>query len=302
MNYYEILEVSQNASPGVIRAAYKSLIQRYHPDKNPGDSSIAERAALVVQAYEVLSDADKRSAYDIALREQRAVEPRARAYEARQVQVRPAAVDSTTAAADTRRFWYLCLLIALILSSGSLIILLTDAGSSVEPDLSGSRQPPKASRADPPGTKAAPPAAAAEPRPETAEAGAKEPPAREVQLLSRLFVNLRVPDKPLEDGVHVLFIPKLGVRVGTHDSESAIRHLQNRKELVVRNLTDKLAFAKYDDLIKIDGEQYLAKLILDSIGETTGTNRFEDFPASATESPARYGAVEILLPESFSVR
>ena len=54
MNYYEILEVSRNASKEVVKAAYKSLMQRYHPDKNPGDTAIAERAAMVVQAYEVI--------------------------------------------------------------------------------------------------------------------------------------------------------------------------------------------------------------------------------------------------------
>ena len=69
MNYYEILEVSQNASKEVIKAAYKSLIQRYHPDKNPDNVQIAERASLVVQAFEVLSNVDKRAVYDLQLKE-----------------------------------------------------------------------------------------------------------------------------------------------------------------------------------------------------------------------------------------
>lgn len=70
MNYYELLEVSPNASAAVIRAAYKSLMQRYHPDKNSGNPAAAERASLVVQAYEVLSDSNKRSAYDLELKRQ----------------------------------------------------------------------------------------------------------------------------------------------------------------------------------------------------------------------------------------
>ena len=71
MNYYEILEVSPAASPEVIRAAYKSLMQRYHPDRNPDDASAAVRATRVVQAYEVLSDAERRAAYDRELQADR---------------------------------------------------------------------------------------------------------------------------------------------------------------------------------------------------------------------------------------
>ena len=51
-----------------------------------------------------------------------------------------------------------------------------------------------------------------------------------------------------------------------------------------------------------DGEDYLKNIILDSIGESAGTNRREDYPPSATEAPGRYGAVEVLLPKSFLVR
>ncbi|MEW6164995.1 MAG: DnaJ domain-containing protein [Pseudomonadota bacterium] len=80
LNYYDVLEVSQNASAEVIRAAYKSLIQRYHPDKDPGNAVAGQRAALIVEAYETLSDAGKRAAFDRRLREVRqpatAVAPR----------------------------------------------------------------------------------------------------------------------------------------------------------------------------------------------------------------------------------
>src|SRR5687768_14542925 len=69
MSYYETLEVSPNASQAVIKAAYKSLMQRYHPDKNPDDSSVAERAVQVLRAYEVLSNEAKRAAYDEQLKQ-----------------------------------------------------------------------------------------------------------------------------------------------------------------------------------------------------------------------------------------
>lgn len=64
---YEVLEVSSRASPETIRAAYKSLLQRYHPDKNPGNPEIARLAREMVSAYQVLSDPESRKAYDATL-------------------------------------------------------------------------------------------------------------------------------------------------------------------------------------------------------------------------------------------
>jgi len=62
---YDYLEVSANASPEIIRAAYRALIQRYHPDKNPGFQTEAENLVKVINhAYTILSDPDQRRQYD----------------------------------------------------------------------------------------------------------------------------------------------------------------------------------------------------------------------------------------------
>ena len=61
---YEALEVSPRASASVIKAAYRCLAQRNHPDKNPGDSAAGDKLAQINHAYWVLSDPDKRRAYD----------------------------------------------------------------------------------------------------------------------------------------------------------------------------------------------------------------------------------------------
>jgi len=65
--YYDILEVSPRASAETIKAAYKSLVQRHHPDKN-SDASAAEHMKRLNVAYEVLSDPVKRQQYDEKLR------------------------------------------------------------------------------------------------------------------------------------------------------------------------------------------------------------------------------------------
>lgn len=65
---YDVLEVSQRASFTVVKAAYRSLAQSHHPDKNPGQQeSSGERLAEINNAYAVLSDPAKRSNYDQTL-------------------------------------------------------------------------------------------------------------------------------------------------------------------------------------------------------------------------------------------
>ena len=62
---YDVLEVSQRASFTVVKAAYRSLAQSHHPDKNLGQQeSSGERLAEINNAYSVLSDPAKRSSYD----------------------------------------------------------------------------------------------------------------------------------------------------------------------------------------------------------------------------------------------
>jgi curved DNA-binding protein len=63
-DYYKILGVDKNASEKEIKAAYRKLARKYHPDVNPGDKSAEEKFKEVSEAYEVLSDKEKRAKYD----------------------------------------------------------------------------------------------------------------------------------------------------------------------------------------------------------------------------------------------
>jgi len=63
-DYYETLGIDRNASPEEIKKAYHRLAVQYHPDKNPGDRQAEERFKDVSEAYQVLSDAQKRAQYD----------------------------------------------------------------------------------------------------------------------------------------------------------------------------------------------------------------------------------------------
>ena len=63
-DYYEVLGVSKNASADEIKKAYRKLAIKYHPDRNPDDKNAEEKFKEAAEAYDVLSDADKRAKYD----------------------------------------------------------------------------------------------------------------------------------------------------------------------------------------------------------------------------------------------
>lgn len=63
-DYYEILGVAKGSSQDEIKKAYRKVAMQYHPDRNPGDKSAEEKFKEAAEAYEILSDADKRSQYD----------------------------------------------------------------------------------------------------------------------------------------------------------------------------------------------------------------------------------------------
>jgi curved DNA-binding protein len=63
-DYYSVLGLSKGASPEEIKKAFRRLARKYHPDMNPGDRSAENRFKEVNEAYEILSDPDKRSKYD----------------------------------------------------------------------------------------------------------------------------------------------------------------------------------------------------------------------------------------------
>src|SRR5580658_11116451 len=63
-DYYAVLSVGREVTQEEIKRAYRKLALRYHPDKNPGDKEAEEKFKELGEAYEVLSDQQKRAAYD----------------------------------------------------------------------------------------------------------------------------------------------------------------------------------------------------------------------------------------------
>src|SRR5260370_25189000 len=63
-DYYEVLGVGKGVGAAELKSAYRKLAIKYHPDRNPGDAAAEESFKEATEAYEVLSDGDKRARYD----------------------------------------------------------------------------------------------------------------------------------------------------------------------------------------------------------------------------------------------
>jgi len=64
LDYYEVLEVSRDCSGAALKKSYRKLAMKFHPDRNPGDQEAEETFKVVNEAYQVLSDKEKRAIYD----------------------------------------------------------------------------------------------------------------------------------------------------------------------------------------------------------------------------------------------
>lgn len=64
IDYYSLLGIKRNATAVEIKRAYRKMVFRYHPDRNPDDEEAADKFKQVLEAYETLSDIDKKSIYD----------------------------------------------------------------------------------------------------------------------------------------------------------------------------------------------------------------------------------------------
>ena len=63
-DFYELLGVDRSVDNGTLKSAYRKLAMKYHPDRNPGDKSAEKKFKEVSEAYEILSNPEKKSAYD----------------------------------------------------------------------------------------------------------------------------------------------------------------------------------------------------------------------------------------------
>ncbi len=272
MNHYDTLEVSPKASPEVIRAAYKSLMQHHHPDKTDNAPESAARAPLIAQAYAVLSDPARRAEYDAHLGE--SVAPQWSAARA-QTRARPVA--------QSWRSWYGMALVVVIVVAGAALLLKSPAPSA--------KRQTQASASAP--AVRAPTTQASDGTPTTATRVPQESPAQlQARTVSAYLTSLSIELDSPQPGQNPrkLLLPDLALRLPPAHADAWREILQRQRGPVIQALLPRLAQAQYEQLVQPQGERYLTQLIANAITQAAGLD--------AGVQPG----LEVLLAQSYTVR
>ena len=264
---YEVLEVSPKASPEVIRAAYKSLMQRHHPDKSPDPVTAGARAAAISRAYEVLGQPEQRAAYDARLQQ---LQPAAA--QVLQAHARSVVPVRAPSRPESGSRWYAGLLAVCILGSGGVTWRLS--------------RKPVPPVVDPPSLPAARPVALA------------QGPQRMSAFVTQFSVTL-APDP--QGRTHELLIPELVLRVGSDHPDRWAQDIENQRAPLLRRMLDRLSALGYDELLRPEGEQLVGHQIEAAVSEVTGLPLFEPLPPGAAGLPPRQ-QIEAILPQHYSLR
>ncbi|MES2414651.1 MAG: J domain-containing protein [Pseudomonadota bacterium] len=305
MTHYDVLEVSPKASAEVIRAAYKSLMQRYHPDKNPdrnpdinsASGDFEKTASLIAQAYEVVGNADSRAAYDRELGAAAASSPAGQTAAPSVAQAYGARTYGRQQAAKQNRSWFIWLLVLVIIVAGATILLLSKGRPAAPPAIAEvsagvSGRAPVASDAVAPGDAVKAPAG---------ESAAD----RQARTINSFATSLNIELVSVTGTGHVLAIPEIGLRVDAPDPLRWVKKIEDRREELLRVLISQLARADYEQLLRPEREAYLKQLIARTVLDGIA---YEDL--TPPPPPPVAGGVpvppprplEVLLPQSFTVR
>ena len=314
MSHYDVLEVSPKASAEVIRAAYKSLMQRHHPDKNANLAESTHKASLIAQAYEVLSDAQRRRAYDETLRTWQTApwqaEPWQPLHHARRGQALNQAQATRSWGSTPLWSWYAALLILSILVAGGAILVWGKQEASKAP-IPQETRPSRLRSAEAPAIKLdsdslAPRASdASAPGEFGAVAGAitGELQARTIaSFVTDLSIELAASDSPQSSAMHVLRIPSIALRVPSTEPDRWIQRIQAQRPQIIKQLLITLSNADYLELIQVDADLYLMRLIGDAVSTALGLDPSAVLAASGEPIGKPAMSVEVVLPLSFSVR
>ena len=282
MSHYDTLEVSPQASEAVLRAAYKSLMQRHHPDRHQQDPAQAARAAQIAQAYAVLSDPVQRAAYDAQQARTARVAPAPSA--APGAGRTPAAQQRSAAPTRSGLGWYPWVL-ALVLLASTLVLLWP-------------------ARSLPPAPMASVVPAPMRPAP-SAPSGPTEPLSASLHysLLDSAGLQVLLPQRSwtpgsAPEGPYRLSLPALTLVVGNLDGEQFARGLDQQRAQLQLQLAERLSRIDPTQLRQPgEGEQYLNQYLLDILRELTGSAGRDD-----SAEALRYGITAVALPQSFELR
>lgn len=265
MSHYDTLEVSCKASAETIRAAYKSLMQRYHPDRNIGDAEAAARAVSIQQAYEVLSDTDKRAVYDLGLERMRMHDSQPAA------QPLPRYIPESETG----------------ISSMAMIGVAVIVVAGVTAGYSMREQPqPVAMEA-----------------PLSSEQGMPQNSNRMIELIDEVEVIPLLKDDAYRTFTgHTLAIPKLKILIGSEDVDRSREFILVHSDDLREQLRDALSQIPYETLLKDTGEEYIKARAKEALNEYISlTSAISPVPG-VTLTPLLGGVEKVTLPDSFDVK
>jgi DnaJ domain len=310
VNPYDILQVSPVADAQVIRAAYRSLIQRHHPDHHPGNAEIAELAARITQAYELLADPKRRAEYDASLKAN-ALLSRNAASPLKKNQTRISRTHAVSKLKSQRLTWALGF--AALLGCIAIVWVLAQNFS-----MRSFSQPPAEQLAD------------IRLKIEGIQINEVERLklfARKQDLLRQhpellladraLRVNnladrsLALLAEPLSlemaaaAGSNLpsirLIIPEITLVLGSFDVSSLQGHVQRHRQRIVAELMQRLASQSAVSMLNPDSEAKLKRMIKESVTMSLDIRAADIYPSTYFESPGRHGVVDVILPQSFGV-
>ncbi len=306
MNAYAVLQVSPEADAEIIRAAYRSLMQRYHPDRNPGDLQAAEMAVRVVQAYEILSNPEQKAAYDAQLlREQATLS----AQPDRLAAIRATQRNKGSAAAQAKAQppWIL-IGIALLLGAGIIWLFMSSRpfsflGSKPTQQLAEIRQQMGQTSA----TEAQRRQLFARKQQlmqNHSELAREDSAARVDDLAARSFALLTEPitlQLQPTAGTELLnlriVLPEVTLLLGSFDTASMKDRLVKHRARIVSDLAQNLAKQPLAFSNSSNAETVLRALIRKSVMSSLEISTEDEFPTTYFESPGRYGVTEVILPQ-----
>lgn len=316
MNHYDTLEVSPRASQEVIRAAYRSLMQRFHPDRNPGDQAAATRAAEIASAYEVLSDVQRRARYDADVEAARRPGVWSSPIDARE---QPAADWAQPVAGGRARYqpgpqagvpggrWRIGLwaLAALVAFGGLLLfpVLRTRGDPAAELDAirlgMSSDAIPEAERRRLYARKLA----ILEENPDLARRASAQ---RSDDMAARTFALIasplvvRVNQPPGGAGAPLeLTVPAISVLLGTFDAGNLMAHMERHRERLVEEVAAALAREGVEALSGPQADARIKLVVGAAVMAALGITPSGEYPSTYFDSPGRYGVAAVLLPEGF---
>lgn len=260
-NHYDVLEVSHVASQAVIRAAYKSLMQRYHPDRVSDElpaEALSEKAVLINMAYEVLSDPESRISYDREISQASIPELRKATRTIGSMRDSKASVSA----------YVYVIGFVLVASLASYLFLQKD-------DLPGKEGKPAIGKI-----------MEKERTPYTENAS--------VRVLPVFFDDVHLPLRNSPDQSSkfgYVHIPIIGLKLTAVDSNDWVRIIELSKDIIQKKIAVRISDSLVDDFLKADADLRLKGIVEEVVLESLEIDR-------NTKSGVR---VEALFPKGFSL-